>query len=385
MRSWSKSVLSLACALLLCVLPLFSAAADTSWAVVHGTASLNVRATPSTSGVWRGAAKRGDWVQIIYPSENNWYYCRVVSSNVTGYMSGNYLQMPSSSGTPSANKGIIYNPSASGYVNLRSLPSYAGSVIGIMHNHDEVTLLGLMDGWYSVIWNGIPGFVVSQFVSTSSAPSAPKTAVVSTGNAGKLNMRTAPTSSGAIKTSYANGTKVTVLLEGNEFAMVSVGTVTGFMASKYLKMDGSSGGGGGVIPPVTTGYCIVKNDNPQSTLNLRQTASQNGRVLAKLHNGEHLDVLEQGETWCKVYYGAGGLTGYVMTKYVHLHNLPASPDKTISNGGSYVNLRSKGNYSASVILRVYSGSKVTVLIPGDVWTRVRYQTHEGYVLTHFLK
>ena len=388
MRAKNKAIVSLAMALFLCAAMLTPALADTTWAVVYGTASLNVRATPSTAGVWRGAAARGEWVEILYPSGNNWYYCRVASTNVTGYMSGSYLKTAQDAlaPVPASGTGVIYNPDPSGYVNMRNQPGYQGQVIHILYNSDTVQILGSQNGWYNVYADWMMGYVLGAFVTTGSSPVQTKTAVVQTGNAGKLNMRTAPLSTSAIRASYANGTQVTVLLEGKEFDMVSVGGVTGFMAVKFLKVGGA---GGGTYPapapiPVSGGYAVVKNDNALATLNLRMTPSTSAKVLAQLKNGTQLNVIEPGETWCKVSLSSGTV-GYVMTKYLQLHNLATSPKKTVQNGSSYVNLRSKGSYNASVLLRVYSGNEVTVLIPGDVWTKVRYETYEGYLMTYFLK
>ena len=56
------------------------------------------------------------------------------------------------------------------------------------------------------------------------------------------------------------------------------------------------------------------------------------------------------------------------------------------NGNSYVNLRSSPNKTAgNVYTKVPSGATVTVLIPGDEWTKVRYGGTVGYMMTSFLK
>ena len=39
----------------------------------------------------------------------------------------------------------------------------------------------------------------------------------------------------------------------------------------------------------------------------------------------------------------------------------------------------------SVYAQVPSGATVTVLIPGDDWTQVRYKGTVGYMMTYFLK
>ena len=51
-----------------------------------------------------------------------------------------------------------------------------------------------------------------------------------------------------------------------------------------------------------------------------------------------------------------GVSGYVMTRYVTLHNLPSKPTRKVSHpAGSYVNLRSAPNmYANNILVRVDS-------------------------------
>ena len=52
---------------------------------------------------------------------------------------------------------------------------------------------------------------------------------------------------------------------------------------------------------------------------------------------------------------------------------------------SYVNLRSTPSLSGNQILaRMPHGATVTVLIPGDVWVKVRYNGQTGYAAKYFL-
>ena len=95
-------------------------------------------------------------------------------------------------------------------------------------------------------------------------------------------------------------------------------------------------------------------------------------------------MIQAGETWTKVYGSASGNMGYFMTKYLTLSGV--SYNKTVRNGNSYVNLRSSPNKtSGNVYTRVPSGATVTVLIPGDEWTKVRYGGTVGYMMTSFLR
>ncbi len=109
-------------------------------------------------------------------------------------------------------------------------------------------------------------------------------------------------------------------------------------------------------------------------------------MLAKLGNGTRLTVNGMGTEWSAVYAPTLGAAGYVMTKYLTLHNLPGYPTKTVTHpNGSFVNLRQSPSLTSGVLSRMRSGSVVTVVAPGSEWSLVSYEQWRGYVLNYFLK
>ena len=201
-------------------------------------------------------------------------------------------------------------------------------------------------------------------------------------------MRSQPLASAALLGQFSNGTRVDVLLKGNSFWLVEINGLQGFMASSFLREEGAE-----PLPPVkpdpapvTKGYAVVSNPSAASYLNLRETPSTAAKVLAQYYNGVRLEMIEQGEIWCHVYGKSSGKNGYVMTKFVTLYGLPSVPTRTVSNGSSYVNLRTQpSKKTGTVIQRVWSGQTVTILIPGGEWTKIRYNGSEGYMMSAFLK
>ena len=171
-----------------------------------------------------------------------------------------------------------------------------------------------------------------------------------------------------------------MLLKGNGFWQISANGTTGFMSSAYL-----SEGKGADDRPVTSGYLIVTSPN-QGKVNLRVQPSSSAKVLTQYASGTRLEVIEGALSWCNVFGKSSGLTGYIMTRFTTVYGLPGTPTKTVSNGRSYVNLRSAPSAaSGKVLKRVNSGERVTVLVPGDEWMLVRYGNTDGYMMTHFLK
>ncbi len=346
------------------------------YAVVVNTGYLNVRSQPSASSQWLGSAVRSSWVEVLSSAAGGWYYCRVVDSGVRGYMSGTYLAMAGSSGGGAGVGGDGTVSNNGSYVNMRSYPSYGGAVLGQVPSGTVVHILAEENGWFYVQMNGVYGYMRSEFITASSVSPGGTTARV---KAGSLRLRAAPTTSSAVLGTYGTGTLVTVLLKGKVFWQVRVNGKTGFMDSSYLTEDVSP------VPvppvPVSEPYAVVGG---AAGLNLRVTPAPSASVAAVLSPGTRLDLLFQGETWCKVRV-SGGKTGYVMTKYITLYNAPATAAKTVSNPGSYVNLRKGAGQSYGVMQKVWDGSMVTVVIPGDVWCQVRWGTQTGYMMTRFLK
>ncbi len=386
-------LMALCLALLLSTCPA-SAASYGDFAIVTGSGTLNLRQGPGTEFDRLYTAKRNDWVMILGES-GNWYQVMVMDNGKVGYMSKNYLSSANETTTGGQTTGVVSNPVATQYLNLRQYPSLSAPVLGIYYNGATFTVLSSVDNWYQVNIYGKTGYFMKNYVTVTS-PSAQKTAVISAPNSGKTNLRSAPSmTDSTILSQYPNGTKVQVLLEGNKFWRVSVNGKVGYMDKSLLKYSASSATGstssgntGTPAPaqkPTTKGYAYVNNPIATQVLNLREQASATSRVIAQYKNGVRFQVISPGEVWTKVYGSATGNVGYMMTKYLTL-NGTASTIKTIQNGSTYVNFRSAPSVSASTVYaRLYTGTPITVLTPGDQWTQIRYNGQTGYVMTQFLK
>ena len=395
--SWKKhlALLSAICLLLGC-LPLSAGAAIRGdYAIVTGTPTLNLRSGPGTEYSWLGRAAENDWVQI-HSESANWYHVTILESGLSGFMSKNFLKVATSNTSGLGVTGVVTNPKATQYLNLRLYPSYSSEVVGIYYNGATFTTLSHANGWYQVLMSdGSMGYFREEFVTIYG--NSAEYATVRTFNGGKLNLRTAPTATSSIQAQIANGRQVSVLLKGNLYWKVSVDGMDGYMDCTFLTQQQVTPSLPSIpsvpstpsvpsVRPATHGYGIV--DNPKATqyLNLRTQPTTASKVIGQYKNGVRFEIIDQGEIWCKVYGSASGNIGYMMTKYLNLYDLPVIPTKTVQNGNSYVNLRSApSKETGAVYQRVYSGAVVTVLTPGDEWTMVRYGNTVGYMMTWFLK
>ena len=391
-------------ALLCCALALggvCTARAD-SWnavdyALVQGTGRVNLRTGPGTRYDVVCAVDEYTWVALTAES-GDWRAVYVPSLRKSGYMHANYLKRGEEASPVVSASGVVANPVATQFLNLRAYPSYDAQVLGIFYNGAAFTVLSDPgDGWVQVLIGQQVGYFRKEYVRIYGA-SGQNAYYIQSPNSGGVNLRSAPFLNGsAVLAQYPAGTRVSVLQSSpvaGAYWKVAVNGVKGYMDSRYLvkSPSGASSGSSGASygssgyasKPKTQGYAVVKNPKATQYLNLRAQPSLTARVVAQYKNGTRFEVIAAGETWTKVYGSATGNIGYFMTKYLSLTG--AACTKTVRNGNSYVNLRSApSKATGQVYARVPSGSAVTVLIPGDEWAKVRYGGTEGYMMTAFLQ
>ncbi len=368
--------------------PYYAVTGIYDYALVSGTDSLNLRSGPGTEYQWLGSLAAGNWVGLLGES-GNWYAVYLPQTGQFGYMSKNFLKRAEGGSGGGSTTGVVSNPKPTQFLNLRAYPSYSATVLGIFYNGAAFTLLSsTADGWYQVQISGMTGYFRKEYVKLNGGG---QTAYVRSGNGGKVNLRSAPSYNGStILGQYAPGTQVAVVLSSplaGSFWKINVNGISGYMDSTYLTSSAPVYPVDPVYPgpaPATHGTAVVKNPKATQKLNLRAQPSTSAKVIAQYGNGVRFQVIQAGETWTKVYGSASGNVGYFMTKYLTLSGV--SYQKTVKNGNSYVNLRSSPNKTAgNVYTKVPSGANVTVLIPGDEWTKVRYGGTVGYMMTSFLK
>ncbi len=374
---------ALCMALCLCIAG--SALAD-SFGVIYNTNSLNLRSRGSSSSGWLGAYPRGTWVEIM-GSENNFYYVAMPDGK-QGYMSKNYIDT-TGDGMGTHKVATVYNSNGGAFLNFRLAPNYSSKVLGILYDGVPLYVLGEQNGWYYVELNGQAGYVRSEYVRISRMPASGVVATIKTPNNTPMNLREGPGFGYDVVRQFPGDSYVMVLAEGNGWCRVSANGYTGFMSRDYLvngleaakdiaARNGSSN---------SERYAVVNNPSSTQALNLRRFPSMASNVEAKLYNGCKLWVDMQGAEWSAVTVQDTGASGYVMTKYLKLHNLPATPKMTVRHpNGSFVNLRATSDMVyGSVLSRVPSGKTVNVLIPGTEWCKVKYGSYTGYMLSYFLE
>ena len=292
----------LAALLLLVMLPTMALAAE--FAVVKG-GRLNLREYPDANSAALGKYATGTWVQLESRS-GSWWYVRTMDGK-RGYMSASYLDAGSS-----GNQGTV-NYANGGYVNLRRGPALSYDVVMRVTSGSTVYIQNSDYEW-NYVYTYVSGAPVYGYMHESFISSGTTTAVVTTKNGGRVNLRSGPSSSYGSVTTLPSGTRLNVLRKGSGWYKVYAGGYAGYMSTQYISGSGSTVGSntGGTTTSSTVAYV----NNPKSTqvLNLRESPSQSARSIGQYRNGTKVKVVSKGSTWCEVYVGTRH--GYMMTRYL---------------------------------------------------------------------
>ena len=241
----------------------------------------------------------------------------------------------------------------SGSLNLRSGPSSSARVLSTIPYGDMMIVVSRGPTWCGVIYNGTAGYVMTKYISFSTAqPTA------------------APYLSPTAIPSIPSPTAAPTSLPVNTY-----------------------------IPVISSAAWV---STPSGSLNLRQSPADNARILSTIPYGAQVAVLSRGTVWCLVTYN--GMQGYVMTSFLRFANAPTAlptlaptnpPTQAPSSGsaltqalvttsGGTLNLREQPSSSARVLLLMPNASSVTVYSRGVDWSEISYQGNRGYVMSKYL-
>ncbi len=367
----------------------------------YGGNSVNVREWGSFDAPTLCCVCVGTQVQIAR-QDGEWYSVWV--NGIAGYIHSSFVSTGRDDGSYNPGKSGKAATVTTGPVNLRETPSTHARVITQLYSGESVSVLSYGDTWTQIRVGDFCGYVLTRYLSIGGSRPAPApapapkpiaptytdgaNATVRTFNGGNLNLRTWASSSSAVIASVGYGARIKILTHGATWCKVQVGNLVGYMTTKYLAFDG-----GWTIDQAkanaTTkrGYSAVVSTPYGSSLNLRSEPSSSSYSLGQYYNGAKVTVLAAGKEWHRV--SVNGTVGYMMAKYVQFTSKVASPDKTVSNNGSFVNLRSGAGYGFSVLKKVQSGAAATVVVSYPTWSKVIVKDGTGfmtgYMVNNFLR
>ena len=387
---------------------------DTIMYVYTGNSGgLNLREYASQNARSVGLYPNGTQVHVL-SRVGSWAYVNI-NGNL-GYMMLSYLTTtpitPSPvTPTPTGAVTMYVSTGNTGRLHLREYASQNARSLGLYPNGTRVSAVNLYNGWSYVVVNGMTGYMMTRYL-TSVTPIAPTPVTppsgsysimyVSTGNSGRLHLRSYMSIDSMSLGLFPNGTTVYVLANYGTWAKVNVNGLTGYMMTRYLT---SIPGGSIVIPPSSGGSPIGKArvQHPNGSFvylrSSRSTAST-ANVLAQVPSGAIVDIYEQDQWYSRIRYN--GMIGYMVTHYLYPTSAPvpttpptttppytptAGTDAVVYNpNNTYVNLRySKSTADSSNILcQVPSGAMVKLLERDGAYCKIQYNGMVGYMVATYV-
>ena len=126
-----------------------------------------------------------------------------------------------------------------------------------------------------------------------------------------VRLRASASTKAKVLDAFPKGTRVNVLDKGAIWCKVRVDGKVGYMMTKYLYSDTSSGSSGSGSSGGTTMYVSTPSG---TTLNLRSDADTYSEILGAYRPGTKVTLLKRGRLWSKV--SVNGLVGYMYTSYL---------------------------------------------------------------------
>ncbi|WP_042352339.1 SH3 domain-containing protein [Bacillus massiliigorillae] len=158
--------------------------------------SLNIRSKASDTSTKIGSLNKGTQVTIISESQG-WYY--IQSGYINGWVSKDYISLQGSKedSTPSRDSnyvgGIKYVKSST--LNVRSKSSTNSTIVQVLKQNDQVTVLQEVGEWSKVQFSNGQGWVANQYLASSTNTTQENSHSSNQGNIvlrSNANLRTGP-------------------------------------------------------------------------------------------------------------------------------------------------------------------------------------------------
>lgn len=192
------------------------------------TANLNLRLSAATWSPVLLTIPNGATVKYV-STYGSWY--KVSYGGKTGYVASQYVKVSTAS-TMTPSSASYYKTTVN--LNLRLTAASWSSVLTTIPNGATVKYVSRYGSWYKVSYNGKTGYVASQYLTATGAPTT-TTSTSSYQTTVNLNMRLTAASWSTVLMTIPNGATVKYVSKYGSWYKVSYGGKTGYVASQYLK------------------------------------------------------------------------------------------------------------------------------------------------------
>ena len=290
------------------------------------------------------------------------------------------------SGTALAEKtGVVVG----GWLILRDAPSFSGNIRSSYPTGTVVKITGQTGAWYAVTApDGLKGYMYGDYLRIQGGGSVPTgTAYVTSANGLNVRLRTGPGTGYSIIASYAPGTKCTILSSGSNWSRIQIGSVTGYMMTKFLTKSPSPQPQPQPQPDPGTEYEVFVTSRNGKGVNLRSGPSKAYSSIGFYSVGTSAWMITRGSTWS--YIRIGNRYGYMMTEFLTtVAPAPTPPivgaSYVVSANGRSVNLRRGPSTAYGIIKTFRVGTRLSIITRGTDWYFIQIEGYYGYMMRQFI-
>lgn len=281
--------------------------------------NLNVRTSPSTSsGKVVGQLNTGDRFEVVQVHAN-WVEIKYYNRPAFISKSKEYIDFLDSDSKPvGAPSSFAKIKTGGDTLNIRTLPSVNGTIIGKFKDGEVVEVYGEKNGWLLVTFNDIPGYVNASYTEKVNNPTPDGN--VATGKiigkvtVASLNVRSGASASHPRIGSLTRGQKVEVTALNGFWATIKFNGTTGYVHKSYLKLINQSAsplkdriividaGHGGSDPGASGNGIIEKNLTLDVSKRVEAKLKRAGAQVLMTRSGDTFPSLEARTEFAKKHY-----------------------------------------------------------------------------------
>ncbi|WP_421380096.1 SH3 domain-containing protein [Bacillus salacetis] len=355
--------------LLLATLPAFNhdkASAEETTVIIN-TETLNVRKGPGLSFPVVKQVHKGEEFKSI-ANEKDWYKVQLNSSE-TGWVASWLV----------TTKGASASQLATVTDNGLRMREGAGTnypVIDTLAKGQKVKIVDSAGSWYKVSANSKSGWVHKDYIAgvsdshENSGGAGPVSNEDWTGvsTVNSLNVRSSASLNGSILGKLNKGNKVAITGSVSGWYRINFGSSEGWISSQYIEKSGST--------PSTSSIQAAYGKVAIHSLNVRDKASLNGKVVGSVKQGEAYEILEEKNNWYKLDL-KGGKTGWAAGWYIEKTVGEQAEKPTEKQKAGFVqilyngtNLRSDASTGASIVARASAGESFAIQEKKGEWYKI---------------
>ena len=121
---------------------------------------------------------------------------------------------------------------------LRSEPSTSAEIVGYAYEGEKVAVLEAADGWYSVYYDGLSGYMSAEFLSVAAVDNIDLGTAYIDGTT--VRMRAQPNTDSSIMAVYNTGDELKVIGINNGWYKVVTTAGTGYVKGDYVRLGSGS-------------------------------------------------------------------------------------------------------------------------------------------------